>query len=84
MAVEQLDPAQRQGQPPAVAEPAGQELGARGRQGHRALLLPVEQSQAETGQLGRMFPGEGVRVTVGERAAEDAVIAAVDALAHNL
>ncbi len=32
----------------------------------------------------RMFPGEGVRVTVGERAAEDAVIAAVDALAHNL
>ncbi|QTR99653.1 histidinol-phosphate transaminase [Rhodococcus qingshengii] len=50
--------------------------------GKRASAL--EAACVAQGVSVRMFPGEGVRVTVGERAAEDAVIAAVDALAHNL
>ena len=50
--------------------------------GKRASAL--EAACVAQGVSVRMFPGEGVRVTVGERAAENAVIAAVDALAHNL
>lgn len=40
--------------------------------------LALEQACADAGVSIRAFPGEGLRVTVGERAAEDAVISAFD------
>ena len=41
---------------------------------------PLERACIERGVSVRCFAGEGVRVTVGDRNAEDAVIAAVDSL----